>query len=147
MDIVSHPVHIIDNRGHFYPSAFIPFCSVFGNMETAGVKVDNFSLPVCTSFKKTILNGQLCYQIDVNRFITKDTMTTLQKGGLSILVDVNAEYKRIEISSREEVKIFQDFTEEFMRKKESDKIMVHLDTISKGFIKFSSGKVRAFPLF
>ena len=47
------------------------------------------------------------------------------------MVDVNTEYERIDISSRDEVKIFQDFTEEFIRKKESDKIMVHLDTISK----------------
>ena len=131
MEIISHPVHIIDNREIFYPTAFIPFCSVFGSMEATGEKIDNFSLPVCTSFKKTIRNGQLCYQIDVNRFIENDTMTKLQKAGLSILVDVNTEYERIDISSRDEVKIFQDFTEEFIRKKESDKIMVHLDTISK----------------
>ena len=138
MDIVNHPVHIIDNRENFYPSAFIPFCSVFGSMEIAGVKIENFSLPVCRSFKKTLLDGQLCYQIDVNSFIEQDTMTTLQKAGLSILVDVNAEYERFEISSREEVKIFQDFTEEFIRKKESDKIMIHLDTISKTLCHYYS---------
>ena len=134
IEIVNHPVHILDNTENFSPSAFIPFCSVFGSMETAGVKVDNFSVPVCRSFNKTILDGQLCYQIDVNSFIEQNTMTTLQKAGLSILVDVNAEYERVDISSREEVKIFQDFTEEFIRKKESDKIMIHLETISMTFV-------------
>ena len=132
MDIVSHPVHILDNSGNFYPSAFIPFCSVFGSMESVGEKVDNFSVPVCTSFKKTILDGELCYQIDVNSFIQADTLTTVQKAGLSILVDVNSEFDKLDISSREEVQLFQDFTEEFIRKKESDKIMIHLETISKG---------------
>ena len=101
------------------------------NISRLDCGLHHFSLPVCSSFKSRVLDGQLCYQIEVNSFIEQDTMTTLQKAGLSILVDVNAEYERFEISSREEVKIFQDFSEEFIRKKESDKIMIHLDTISK----------------
>ena len=58
------------------------------------------------------------------------------------MVDVNTEYERKDISSRDEVKIFKDFTKEIIRKKESDKIMNHLDT----FRSCSSEAVRRWEL-
>ena len=77
------------------------------------------------------MEGQLCYQIDVNTIINGTTAAGLQKGGLSLLVDANSEYnlKRLRKTPQEE--IFDDFTEEFFEAEESEKIMIHIETISK----------------
>ena len=100
-------------------------------MDVLGREIGNFSWPVCTSFEKRILGNQLCYQIDVNKF--KDNITksaNLKKIGLSLLVDVNAEYDIEGLLTPPANTIFKDFTEEFVRFEESEKIMIHLDTIS-----------------
>ena len=71
--------------------------------------------------------------MDVNRFKDKLKVETLQEVGLSMLVDVNDEFDLREISSKniEKEKTFKDFTEEFVRVEESDKIMTSIETISK----------------
>ena len=92
LDLLNHPVHILDDDENLSPSAFIPFCSFQDIPDPLSKEYGNFSNPVCSSFKKRILDGQLCYQIDVNIKINETTMTGPQKGGLSFLVDVNAEY-------------------------------------------------------
>ena len=83
----NHPVHIRDN-GQWSPSAFIPFCDFGGDMMVLGMKVDNFNVPVCNSFKAKILNDQLCYEIDLNQYRTNISGRKL-KQGLSFLIDKN----------------------------------------------------------
>ena len=101
-------------------------------MAVVGTETKLFSLPVCNAFEKTILDGRLCYQIDVDRF--QENITTsaenLRKVGLSLLVDVNAEYDISKIFRETEETIFKDITEEFVRLEESDNFMIHLDTNS-----------------
>ena len=96
----------------------------------------NFSLPVCTSFKRRLLDGQLCYQIDVNTIINETTAAGLQTGGLALLVDANAEYDLISLRMTPEEEVFDDFTEEFFEAEESEKIMIHIETISKTISNF-----------
>ena len=52
----------------------IPFCGFGTNLSTMGTKIDQFSVPVCNSFKATVLNDQLCYELDVNEMIDKDVL-------------------------------------------------------------------------
>ena len=132
LDLFNHPVHILDDEDNLSPSAFIPFCSFEGSSDLLGRELDHFSLPVCSSFKRRVLDGQLCYQIDVNTLVPNKTAAGLQKGGLSLLVDANAEYdlSRLDGKAPEE-EIFDDFTEEFFEAEESHKIMIHIETISK----------------
>ena len=94
LKLTNHPVHIIDQSDKLSPSAFIPFCSFLGSLETVGRDYGNFPLPVCSSFQEVIMDGQLCYQFDEAR-LTEDISADidLQKYGLSLLVDVNAEYE------------------------------------------------------
>lgn len=132
LELIHHPVHITGDTGKISTSAFIPFCS-FGGMGALGEESSRFSLPVCKGFRRRILDGKLCYVMDVNRFKDKLKVETLQEVGLSMLVDVNDEFDLREISARniEIVKTFEDFTEEFVRVEESDKIMTSIETISK----------------
>ena len=69
--VSNHPVHFVTNGGELSPSAFIPFCEFGGNMSAMGVKIDQFDVPVCNSFQAKVLNDQLCYEVDLNRFTNK----------------------------------------------------------------------------
>ena len=131
MELLNHPVHILDDNDNISPSAFIPFCSFQGSPDLLSREFANFSLPVCTSFKKRLLDGQLCYQIDVNTLVNETTAAGLQRGGLALLVDANAEYDLNTFRKAPEEDIFDDFTEEFFEAEESEKIMIHIETISK----------------
>ena len=133
LDLLTQPVHILDDSGNLSPSAFIPFCSFEGNSDLLGREYGNFSLPVCSSFRRRIFDGQICYQIDVDGMINNKTAAGLQKEGLSLLVDTNAEYdlSRLDGKSPDE-EIFDDFTEEFFEA-EDHKIMIYIETISNPF--------------
>ena len=90
MHIVSnHPVHILDENGKLSPSAFIPFCSFGGNMSAMGVKIEEFYVPICNSFKARVLYDQLCYEVDVNEIISKPFTAKDLKLGLVLLIDEN----------------------------------------------------------
>ena len=86
--ITLHPVHIIDEDGKLSPSALIPICEFGGNMSIMGQKINQFELPVCKSFKPKILNDQVCYEVDVNRFKDHVSVKNFNKG-LTFLVDTN----------------------------------------------------------
>ena len=136
LDLVNHPVHLLDDNENLSPSAFIPFCSFQGSPDLLSREFGNFSLPVCNSFEKRLLDGQLCYQIDVNRIINETTAAGLQKGGLSLLVDANTEYDLTRVRMTPEEDVFDDFTEEFFEAEESENIMIHIETISKTIYNF-----------
>ena len=52
-------------------------------MSLLGRKVDGFQAPVCSAFTRKIVNNQLCYEIDLNRFRDQvDWKESLQFGFL-----------------------------------------------------------------
>ena len=68
---LNHPVHILNNKGDFSPSAFIPFCS-FGD-EFIGAKINGFDLPVCDIFKAKNVYDQICYETDLQKLKSNDS--------------------------------------------------------------------------
>ena len=70
------------------PSALIPFCAYGTDMEGVGKISNNFSFPVCNSFKPTLHRGRVCYklQLDSNQR-TKQGI----EGGLTLMIDRNGE--------------------------------------------------------
>ena len=87
----NHPVHIVDSEGNISPSSFIPFCELGGNISVMGVNIAHFDFPVCNSFKRRILNNQLCYQVDINSYIETNQMNVedVLKSGFIFLMDYN----------------------------------------------------------
>ena len=67
--VTSHPVHIVNEDRSLSPTALIPFCDFGNNMYAMGVKIDQFSVPVCKSFEPKVVNDQLCYEMDPNKHI------------------------------------------------------------------------------
>ena len=127
---INHPVHITAGPQRS-PSAFIPFCSFGGEMAPLGHQTQHFSHPTCSSFNETILDGNLCYEIDPSRFEDESNSERSKKIGLSLLIDNNEEYDTSKIIFGEDVdKDHQDFTESFVGLEETEKIMIHILTIS-----------------
>ena len=58
-------------------------------MSSMGVKIDLFEIPVCNSFKATVLNDQLCYEVDLNTFSSKEKVDQELELGFSFLMDYN----------------------------------------------------------
>ena len=94
-----HPVHLTpDKEGNLPPSALVPFCSYQGNSNLLGQKLKNATF--CDKFKPTILEGQLCYSLDVAKFERKPTKAG-KRNGLFLLLDsnpyqVNSNEKKVE---------------------------------------------------
>ena len=87
-NIFNHPVHIVDANLTLAPSSFIPFCEFGGNMTALGVKIDQFDMPVCNSFKPKLLEHQLCYGINIKDYFQQPTSNDL-KNGLIFILDYN----------------------------------------------------------
>ena len=57
-------------------------------MSAVGTKIKEFEYPVCNSFQAKILNDQLCYEVDPNKYkkgLSKEEL----KQGLKLYIDTN----------------------------------------------------------
>ena len=79
---MSHPPHLTSSSS----SSFIPFCAYKTNLSFSGKSeaLDSTTFPLCSSFLPTILEGQLCYKLTLNRTSGKG-----KKNELMMLLDYN----------------------------------------------------------
>ena len=63
--------HINCKQESWKKTALIPFCEFGGDMSVMGVKINQFTVPVCNSFRPKIIMDQLCYQVDPNEYKNK----------------------------------------------------------------------------
>ena len=115
--MTNHPVHIQEKVGQISPTALIPFCEFAGNMSVMGVKIDQFDVPVCNSFRPKIMMDQLCYTVDPNEYKHKIDLN----GEISLLLFIhyNEDRQMEDIDSTEEHTVIVD-TIGKMRSKKSD---------------------------
>ena len=126
--IVNHPVHIIGNSGELSPSALIPFCE-FGGHETMGIKIGQFDVAVCNSFQAKILNDELCYEVDLNRFVDKDNIDIYLKVGFNFLMDYNED--RQVTFNKEEIAVSRKGLAISMVDSNDDHAHIYINTIGK----------------
>ena len=78
-----HPINLKpDTNGNLPPSALVPFCFYQEDHNRPG------PTKFCDKFEPTILEGQLCYSLNVTKFERKATKTG-KKNGLFLLLDPN----------------------------------------------------------
>ena len=65
-ELSSHHVHLKTKLGALVPSAFIPFCAYKTDLLLLGEHIKGLKFPVCNKFTPTVLDGQLCYNLDIN---------------------------------------------------------------------------------
>ena len=123
----NHPVHIIDEEGNLSKSAFIPFCEFAGNLSIMGVKIDEFQYPVCNSFKPRVMNDELCYEVDLNKYKDSDDMEQKLKVGLVFFMDYNEDRQVLLNESMNKEESFVDV----MEGNHGKNALIYLDTISK----------------
>ena len=100
-------------------------------MSVVGVKIDQFDDPICNSFQATIVNDQLCYEVDLNRFSNKSNIAKELESGFYFLMDYN-EDRQVIIQSSSDRKVKRPGMGANIL--ESDRIQhafISLDTIGK----------------
>ena len=80
----------MDSAGKMNPSSFIPFCAFGKNMSKMGAYNEYFNLSVCDKFRPTVLDGQLCYKVDVMLLDDVEVGIGIETG-LTFLMDYNTE--------------------------------------------------------
>ena len=58
-------------------------------MSEMGVKIDQFDVPICNSFKAKVLNDQLCYEVDLNTFSNRYKIDKELRSGFAFIMDYN----------------------------------------------------------
>ena len=125
--VSNHPVHILDKDKNRSPSSLIPFCAFGNDMEAMGTKIEGFDLPVCNSFEEKVRNDQLCYEIDLNKYIKdKHDIENKLKEGLVLIMDLNEDRQLKEFWPKK-----NESEKETAASQEDKTFEIHLDTISK----------------
>ena len=129
--LINHPVHILNpETGSLSPSAFIPFCDFAGEMTELGRKIPEFVLPVCTSFTRTYIEGQLCYELEVNKFFNEPRTEQKLRRGLTLILNYNEDRNLVRIRGMEK-KIKQNLVDNIVSFEESQEALIYIKTISK----------------
>ena len=73
-------------------------------MSAMGTMMDQIEIPICSSFEPKVLNDQLCYEVDLDRFSNKTNRDKEMKDGFIFLMDYNEDrQKTIQAQAAEEV--------------------------------------------
>ena len=127
----NHPVHLM-NTNNQVSSAFIPFCAFGGKF--LGQKIYHLKIPVCNSFQPTLLNDQMCYEIELDNMTNKKTIKEDIKAGFVFIMDYNEDRQvifRENFTTKEEdgfVQLIEDIDHA------NNDATIHLNTI--GSIKY-----------
>ena len=101
-------------------------------MSLLGRKVDGFQVPVCSAFTRKIVNDQLCYEIDLNRFRDQVEWKESLQSGLSLVIDTNDEYDVRKLLTEDgNFKTEEDMLDSYSNKDLQGKFSILLKTISK----------------
>ena len=61
-------------------------------MELFGEEFSNFNVPVCKLFREKIVNGQVCYEADLNQYRDQVNLKEALSTGFNLIIDTNDEY-------------------------------------------------------
>ena len=96
-------------------------------MSTMGIKIDQFKVPVCNVFQAKIINGQLCYEVDLNKFsYEKEKEVEL---GLNFLMDYNEDRQ---VTFDRKIKVSElDLTNSLVESNQDQHAFIYLNTVGK----------------
>ena len=130
---INHPAHIVREDGDLSLSAFIPFCQFGDDMSVMGTQIPEFSQPVCSGFEKTVVEGEVCYQVDVNKYRDGLDWRESMQFGLGFLIDTNQEYDTKRFFSDKRLRKDSNNNEvslrNYVRFEDSSKVKIYLHTV------------------
>ena len=130
----SHPPHLTST----WSSAFIPFCAyqTYLSISENKIALPGITFPLCSSFLSTILEGQLCYKLTLNK-----TSGQGKRNELLLLLDYNEDRSLQTSSKKNNDKSLSKETLNFDTSMESIQgvsAKIQIDTIAP-FIGFGGG--------
>ena len=95
--------------------------------------MNNFHVPVCRLFREKIVNGQVCYEADLNQYRDRVNWKEALSSGLSLIIDTNDEYDVKNIMEKNEPgqKKIENFFNTYENEKKDNTFTLMLKTISK----------------
>ena len=96
-----HPPHLIDLENRLTPAALIPFCAYQTNMTLLGQTRKDIPFVVCSQFQPSVLEGQLCYSLKLDKQIWRKSGAGL-KNGLILIIDPRKLRMGLEIQNKKE---------------------------------------------
>ena len=139
--VTNHPVHIVDEQGKLSPSSFIPFCGIGRSMPTLGKQIDQFSVPVCNSFKTTILQDQVCYELEPSKVINSENVDEALKLGLTMILDYN-EDRQVKYSKQQLQNKDENILDFLVENDDKEKALIYLNT--NGIIRIMAKCTQSF---
>ena len=85
-EVSLHLPHLMTSSGSLTPGALIPFCSYQNNLTILGQERHDLPIRPCNKFKPTVLEGHLCYSLDMNTIQKKKSKVGVG-AGLMIVLD------------------------------------------------------------
>ena len=87
-------------------------------------------MPICNSFQSTILNDQICYEVDLDRYANKDNIDKNLKLGLSFMMDYNEDRQ---VTFQENIDNEKDFsmTSSIVEMDQNQQAFIYLNTVGK----------------
>ena len=102
-------------------------------MSSMGVNIDYFDIPICTSFEATVLNDQLCYEVDLNKFSNKDNIKNELESGFIFHMDYNEDRQVIGDDDVENTKFKEkSFANRVVKSDHENHASLILNTIGAG---------------
>ena len=107
-------------------------------MSVVGVKLDQFDDPVCNSFQDKVVNDQLCYEVDLNRFSNKSNIAKELELGFYFLMDYNEDRQVTKQSPFAEQEKRSGIGANLLESDKNQHAFIYLNTIGKEQLKLST---------
>ena len=92
-----------------------------------GIRIPQFDMPVCNSFKAKILNNQLCFEADLEKFNKNErNLEATLKEGLVLVID-NNEDRQI-MTNKKETSQKTTLIEKLVKVDNEESLLIYLNT-------------------
>ena len=137
-EVSLHPPHLIESHGSLTPAALIPFCAYQTNMTLLSQPTqDNLAFDICSGFKPTLLEGQLCYYLDLSLTDLPKTKEGVQNG-LVLILDPGTKLRKKETQKGHQQRGKSSMLNPTPVKGKSHSAKIYLNTLSS-FTDFRAG--------
>ena len=126
---------MLDSYGSLTPAALIPFCAYQTNMTLLGQTRQDLPFTVCDKFQPTVLEGQLCYTLNLGILNTDKTKSGLDS---ELLVILDASSFQREFTNHVETSKVQGTLSLKPSSNDGSSARIYMNTLSS-FIDYRSG--------
>ena len=97
-----------------------------------GPLIDQFSFPICRSFKARVLNNQLCYELNPNEYIGQHNLQESLRVGITLVIDDNEDREVTEASyDKASTVLDNNILDVLFQKEKSRTSTIRIHTIGK----------------